>query len=263
MSRSSGTQTQTTTSEPPSYLKPFLQQAATSAQQQFQSGGTPVVGFSPDSIMAMHRARVRSTQGSPVANAAENFAVQTLNGGMMGQNPFLAGGENPFLEETFNRAADAVTNRVQTNFGRAGRNVRGADAAGVASMHMNDLASQIFGNAYESDANRRLAAFTNERQLQQGILPFVGSMAADDFADIGALANVGAQKEALQREQVGAPGRNLDEFISRLMGFPGGTVTQSIPMERNGLAGALGGAQMGSMFGPWGMLGGAILGGLL
>lgn len=262
MSSRGSPQTTTTTSEPPRYLQPYLQQGAQRASQLFARGGTPVVGFSPQTEAALNAAELRAMQGSPVTTAAQNFAAQTLTGGMLGQNPFLAGGENPYLDATFNRAAGAVTNQVQSNFGLAGRNVRGADAAGVATDRMNDLAAQIYGGAYENDANRRLSAFMGERNLQQGLIPFAGSLAAQDYADIGQLANVGAQREALSREIAGQPGRSLDEYLARLSGFPGGTVTQVTPTERNVLGGALGGATAGAMLGPWGMLGGAILGGL-
>ena len=118
---------------------------------------------------------------------------------------------------------------------------------------LNNLATNIYGGDYEA-----------ERQRQQALVPFSGQLAGQDYADIGQLANVGAQYEDLQREQAGQPGANLDQLLARLHGFPGGTVTGTTPMERNRLAGALGGAQLGGMFSnsPWATLGGGIFGGL-
>lgn len=209
-------------------------------------------------------AEQRALAGSPVTDAAQNYATQSLSGGLMGQNPFLSGGSNPYLDATFNQAADAVTNQVQSNFGTAGRDVRGADAAGLAGDRYNDLATNIYGGAYESDANRRLAAYQGERSLQQGIIPFAGQLASQDYADIGQLANVGQTHENLMAQYLNQPQTSLNNYLGQLSGLAGGygVTTAQTPTERNVLAGALGGASAGAMLGPWGMLGGGILGGL-
>lgn len=245
MSTKSSPQTTTTTNEPPRYLLPHLNQGLHTAHEQFLGGmGSPVVPFSDATQTALQRATDRSMAGSPVTQAAQNYATRTLGGGFMGSNPYL--------DATFNKAQGAVTNAIQSNFGMAGRNPRGVDAAGFAADQYNDLANQIYGGDYQA-----------ERGRQQQLVPFAGQLAAQDYADIGQLANVGAQQEALAREYAMQPSNELDVYLSRLSGMPGSTVTQQIPMERNRLAGALGGAQMGSMFGPWGILGGGILGGIL
>ena len=44
---SSSPQTQTTTTEPPKYLLPYLQEGAGAAQQMYAGGGTPVTPFTP------------------------------------------------------------------------------------------------------------------------------------------------------------------------------------------------------------------------
>jgi hypothetical protein len=239
---STGSKPQTTTTEPPGYVIPYLRQGLEGADQIYQSGiENYAVPFSPESEQAMALATSRATNGSPVSQAAQNYATQTLGGGFMGSNPWL--------DRTFNKAAGAVTNQVQSNFGTAGRNPRGIDAAGFAQEGYNDLATQIYGGDYQA-----------ERARQQQLVPFSGQLANQDYADIGQLANVGAQRDAYSRDAANAPGRSLDNVLGRIGGMPGATTTQ--PTERNWLAGATGGASMGSMFGPWGMLGGAILGGL-
>lgn len=263
MSTRSSPQTTTTSSEPPAYIRPYLQHGADEAARLYNTrSGTGFVPFSSQTEQALGMAEARALGGSPVTQAAQNYATQGLSGGFMGSNPFLQGGANPYLDATFNRAAGGVTNQLQSNFARAGRNVGGADAAGLAGEQYNDLAAQIYGGAYESDANRRLAAYQGERNLQQNLVPFAGQLASQDYADIGQLANVGAQREGLEREYQMQPSTELDAYLARLTGLPGSSVTQSTPMERNRLAGALGGAQMGGLFGPWGVLGGGILGAL-
>jgi len=244
MSRSAGTQTSTTTSEPPAYLQPYLQNAAQGADQMYQQGGTPFVGPSYQTEQALNLAQSRATNGSPVNQSAQDLATKTMQGGFLG--------ENPYLNATFDRAAQGVTNQVQSNFGRAGRNVGGADAAGVAADRYGNLATDIYGGAYR-----------DERQLMQQTIPFAGQLANQDYMDIGQLSNVGAQREAYSQDQANQPGRSLDEYLARLQGFPGGVVSQSQPMERNILGGAMGGAMAGSQMGPWGMIGGGLLGGLM
>jgi hypothetical protein len=239
---STGSKPQTTTTEPPGYALPYLRQGLQGADQIYQSGiENYAVPFSPETESALAMATNRATAGSPVNQAAQNYTTQTLNGGFMGANPWL--------DQMFNKASGAVTNQVQSNFGTAGRNPRGIDAAGFAQEGYNDLAAQIYGGDYQA-----------ERGRMQQLAPFAGQIANADYTDIGQLANVGAQRDAYTREAATAPGRNLDNFLARINGMPGSTITQ--PMERNWLAGATGGASMGSMFGPWGMLGGAVLGGL-
>lgn len=241
MSRSSGTQSSTTVSEPPSYLRPFLQQGAQGAAGLYNRGGTPVVGFAPETQAALGLTTQRALAGSPVNQAAQNLATQTLQGGFMGANPYI--------EDIVNRSSGSIIRNLQGSFGLAGRNVGGRDAAGLAADRMIDLNAAIRAPLYES-----------ERARQQQTMALSPQLASQDYLDFGQLANVGAQREALEREQVGQPGRALDEYLARLQGFPGGTVTQSIPTERNILGGALAGAGAGSMFGPWGTLIGGGLG---
>lgn len=239
----SSPQTQTQITEPPAYLQPFLQQGVQGAQNLYQSGGTPTVPFSDQTQQALDSAQNRAFNGSPLVNQAQGNAIQTLSGGFMGKNPYL--------DDTFNRAAGAVTNQVQSNFGVSGRNARGVDAAGFAADQYNDLATQIYGGNYQA-----------ERDRQQQALALAPQLAAQDYIDIGQMANVGAQYDAQAREQAGQPAQNLDDYLSRLGIYGGSTSTSQIPMERNRLAGALGGYQLGSQFGGYGGAVGGILGGL-
>mgnify|MGYP000685728203 CR=1 FL=1 len=110
----SGSQTSTTTNAPPAYLQPYLQNAAQQATSMYGQGPQ----LSADQQNANQMVRTRALNGSPVVDSAQNFVNTTLNGGFMGQNPYL--------DATFNRAAGAVTNQVQSNFGTAGRNPRPA-----------------------------------------------------------------------------------------------------------------------------------------
>lgn len=60
---------------------------------------------------------------------------------------------NPYLDATFNQAANAVQNRVSSEFAGSGRNLE--SSIPVQNDQLNQLATQIYGGNY-----------ANERQLQ-------------------------------------------------------------------------------------------------
>lgn len=178
-------QTTTTTNAPPAYIAPYLSQAAGAASDQYGQGAYV----------------------SPLQQAAVGYGTNVLNGSYLNSNPYL--------DATFNRAAGAVTNQVQSNFGTAGRNVRGPDAAGTAQYGAagagggyDDLANLIYGGNYQAERNR-----------QQQILPMTN--------DLG---------------RIGNPSTALDDYIARLRNISGGygSTTSSTPTQSNlysGLAG--------------------------
>lgn len=175
-----GNQDQTTsrTNEPPAYLAPYLQQAAGAAQTQYGQGNYV----------------------APVQQSAIDYGTNVLNGNYLNSNPYL--------DATFNKAAGAVTNAVQSNFGRAGRDVRGPDAAGIASGQYSDLAASIYGGNYQA-----------ERDRMQQIVPQANQL--------GAVTN---------------PSQSLDDYIARLRNIGGnsGTATSTTPTQNNWWAGLAG-----------------------
>lgn len=170
--------TQTSSRDPPAYLAPYLTQAAGAAQTAYQ-GGNYV---------------------APVQQSAIDYSQNVLNGNYLNSNPYL--------DATFNKAAGAVTNAVQSNFGRAGRDVRGPDAAGIASGQYSDLAASIYGGNYQA-----------ERDRQQQLVPQANQL--------GAATN---------------PNQSLDDYIARLTQLGGGygTTSSRIPTQSNFLGGLAG-----------------------
>lgn len=171
-------QTTTTTNAPPAYIAPYLSDAAAAAHDQYGKGAYV----------------------SPLQQAAVGYGTNVLNGSYLNSNPYL--------DATFNRAAGAVTNQVQSNFGLAGRNVRGPDAAGLATDKYSDLANLIYGGNYQA-----------ERDRQQQILPMTNQLGT-----------------------IGNPSTALDDYIARLRNIGGGygSSTSSTPTQSNlysGLAG--------------------------
>jgi hypothetical protein len=162
-------------------------------------------------------------------------------------------GSNPYLDQTFNRAALQTQNQLASEFARSGRSVDASE--GLRSQQLNDLANQIYGGAYGQ-----------ERQLMQGTLPFAQSLANQDYFDISQLGNVGQQIEGLAGQYANAPGANFDTYLGRILGNGQGQSGQTtqVDQSRNRGAGALGGALVGNILFPGlgGIIGGGLLGGL-
>lgn len=88
---------------------------------------------------------------------AQTFNPPAPIGGGMGQNPFL--------NRTFNRAADSVEGRMRNSTA-----MQGLSNSGVQQMYnrnLNDLATGIYGGAYDRDANRRMQSGLAISQMQQ------------------------------------------------------------------------------------------------
>lgn len=309
------TTTSTQTSEPPAYVRPYLATTADQARRMYEQGpnqyygGETVTPFSSQTQQALDLTQQRALNGSPVSNAAEGFAQRTLSGAPTSQfggaqnpwatqaNPF-GGGSNPYLDNAFNKSADAVQNRLNTGFASSGRNLEAARP--LAAQELNDLASNIYGGDYQNERNRQAQfagqlnsigaqGYENERSrmagdisqqrgLQGQLAALSPVLAGQDYADIQALQGVGSQYEDLRSRQnadaisrwdysQNAPGIALDQYIARLNNQPGGSQSVTTPYFTNQGASILGGASagygLGSQFGGNGGIYGTILGGIL
>jgi hypothetical protein len=306
----------TTTQEPPAFIQPYMQYGAQQSRGLYETGGpqyyggNTVVPFSNQTEQALGLTEQRALQGSPVTDAAQTYAANTLGAAPSSQfgsaaNPWATnanpygGATNPYLDATFNKAADSVQNRLETQFAGSGRNVSASMPANAD--YLNDLATQIYGGAYENERGRqygydaaqlgigssgyeserdRMAQDLEQQRARQfGVAGLAPSLANQDYIDLNALGGVGGQVEdlggRLMEDQAArwdfsqnAPQVNLDNYIARITGgYPGGTTNATTPTYRNRTAGAAGGAlsgaSMGSAFGPWGTAVGAVAGGLL
>lgn len=270
----------TQTTRPPEYAIPYinsgLQNINTMLQQggPQQYGGPTVVPFSQQTNQALNMQQDRALAGSPVVDAAQGFTTDLL-GGNSPLAGMAEGGENPYLDATFDQAAGAVNRNLDTVLARSGRDVNAN--MGARADQLGDLATKIYGGAYENDANRRLSAASTLGSQQLSAAGQAIPLANQDYFDIGQLRNVGGQVENLAGQyqqdamrrfnfEQNRPENALNAYLSRLSGQPlGQSNTQT--MFRNPMAGALGGAASGaaagSMFGPWGTLIGAGAGGLM
>lgn len=244
--------------EPPAFQLPFLTEGLNLSRGLFEQGapeqyqGNTVVPFAPQTEQALAMQTARATNGSSMVDAAQNYVTNTLN------NPST----NPHLDAMFGQAARNSRGVLESEFARSGRNM-GAAAPARADM-LTDLATRIYGGAYEGDRNHRAQ-----------MMGFVSPLAEQDYRDISALRGVGAEVEAQTGQVIddavrrhdyeqNAPGAWLDAYLNRIHGNMGGTTTTQLPPSyTNRGAGALGGALAGYQMGggnPWLSLLGGLFG---
>jgi hypothetical protein len=146
--------TTTSTQMPPAYMLPYL---STALQQSNSLLGTPgpqyypgqtVAGFSSPQQQAMKSIfnMGMGKTGQDGLDAANQFDKMLLNGG----------GSNPWLDQTFQQAAGASRNQLAGEFAGAGRNT--SAAMPLRAEQLNNLATGIYGGAYQNNIQNALAA---------------------------------------------------------------------------------------------------------
>ena len=242
MSKGGGsTRTITQSSGPPAYAQPFLEYGMSQAKEMYEGGppqyypGQTVVGYSPESEMALAGQRQMATSGSPFIPMTQAAVMQNL----MGTNPLQSAAFKP------------VVDQVAAQFAGAGRYGSGAQQGAVASA----LAPMAY-------------------QAQQDAIAQAPAAYEFGFRDLQKLAEVGAAREGQSQAELEAdmarfqfeqesPLNALANYMSIIQGGTvGGEKSQPVYRQPIGsaLSGALGGAQLGGMFGAPGL--GAAAGGL-
>lgn len=289
--------TQTTKITPPDYQLPYLQGGMQQSQNLFNQGGpqqytgNTVTPFSSQTEQALGGIQQRALNGSPLVDAAQNFAQRGLQTPVSssfgtGPNPY-AGATNPYLDQVFNHAADQSYSNLAGEYARGGRNI-GASMP-VQSDILSGLANQIYAPAYENSQNRALQYDTQQQGLrandlqsqrmnQQGLLSSALPLANQDYTDLGQLAGVGNQIENKTGQIIddrvnrwnfeqNRPQQNLDSFLQRVNGTNvGQNQTTKLPNQQSSplaglLGGGLAGASLGAMTAAPGATGLAALGG--
>lgn len=281
----------TQTTEPPAFIQPYMQYGAEQGRALYETGGpqyypgNTVVPFSQQTEAALAGTEARARNGSPVVNAAQNYATNLLGSSPTsqfgsGSNPYASshnpygGASNPHLDAVFNHGADAITNRIQSDFAGSGRNISagaplaadelGSLYAGIYAPAYENERSRQFGfdtqqlgigaQGYESERDRMAQDIQQQRGQQFGAASLAPNLGAQDYLDLQALGGVGGQVEDLAGNYMqdqsarwdygqNAPQMNLDNYIARITGsYPGANATSTTPTYRNRAAGALGGA---------------------
>ena len=185
-----GTTTSVQRSDPWEGVQPYLHDVYGEASRQYWDPNAWPRPFPYSSVApraretedALQAQAARARAGSPLVRAAQNEAARTIEGTYQNAGPaydYLRGfaadpaaGANPYLDSLYDRAAERVRARIEAPFVAGGRYGSGAQAEAVARA-ATDLASQLYGGAYENDRSRQFSAATalqqaheNERERQ-------------------------------------------------------------------------------------------------
>jgi len=254
-----GTNTVTRTELDPT-MRPYVQYGLSEAQRLYQTPNVPqyypgqtYIGPSAQTTAALQAAQTRAMRGNPLVPAAQQQLQQTIQGEYLGANPFLQAALQPGFEAA-QRQYESATNAALSNFSRAGRYGSGAMRGALTNVG-GEYARALTGAAGQLG----YANYADERTRQQAALQAAPAMAAQDYADIQRLSQIGQQTEAYQEmalqdainrfnfEQQ-APYARLQSFLSGAYGAPSG-MQQVTPVYRNPVGGAFGGALSGAALG--------------
>ena len=245
MSKGGGSQrTITQTTAPSAFAQPFLEYGMQEAKDLYQSARpqyypkSTVVGFSPETQMALSGYRSAATAGSPMIPAVQQAVMQNLTG------------TNPLFQQALQPTIAAALNPAQMS-GRYG--------SGYAQKAVAEAVAPLMYQA-------------QQQAIQQA------PMAREfGFADLQTMAQVGAAREAQEQAELAAaierfqfqearPAQKLADYLTMVQGGSGALGGRTItPQYRQPAAGFFGGALSGAALGAdtgFGAGYGATLGGL-
>lgn len=149
----------------PSAILPYYQTALGQGQNLLSSGGPQyypgqqVAPLNPLQEGGLNQVASLGSGPNISQNAANMNSFET-SGALL--NPSM----NPYLQGTFQQGAQQVENNLDSQFGSAGRNV--IASAPVQSDEMNNLATQLYGGAYQSGLNATTQASALAPSIQSG-----------------------------------------------------------------------------------------------
>lgn len=157
---------------------PFLSSVgAAGAQTTNTSSLNPFITGAAANPMA---GQFRSAAGAPVTGAGMDTLTRAATGGMM---------QNPWLDATFDQGARAIRDQLDTAFNRSGRSLNNTSYADAFSRNLGDFASNLYGQAYDSDMTRRMNSAGQLAGYEQGgvdrMLAALGSEAQLGEAGLG------------------------------------------------------------------------------
>jgi hypothetical protein len=158
-----------TVSEIPEELKPLAERYSQAGIELFD---TPFQEYTakrfaelnPTQMQGINMITDRAKNGSATVDNAESALNQIINGSA-----------NPYLDAMFDAASGKVSSAVNGNFALGGRYGSGAHTGTLADS-LGNLAANMYGNAYENDAARRMQAI--------GMAPEFGNLAYNDANQI-------------------------------------------------------------------------------
>lgn len=224
----------TTTTGIDPMLKPYVQYGLKEGQKLYQSAGPQFfkgqtyVSPSEATQSALQMAQQRATAGSPLARAAQQQQLETIQNKDV--NPYLASALEAAYAPTVSASQEAIRG-LQAGASRAGR--YGSDAMAQIAQRQSEGLGRALGQSLNT-----LAYGSSEAQAQraQQAAQNAPQMAQSDYADIQALLKAGQGTEQYQQAALqdainrwnyeqNLPQMKLQQFANLFSNVPGGTTT--------------------------------------
>lgn len=188
-----GKSTQKVVQEIPPFLQNQLTQTYNLASdiQPAVFAGERVAGFNPLQTLAQQLTADRALAGDPTVQKAQTMLGDTLSGNFL---------ENPFLSNQIDNAISGAVNQATSQYALGGR--LGSGAFGTAlGAGITGAAAPILANQYEAERGRMMQA-----------AQMAPTLAQQDFLNLQALSDVGAQQQSMSQAQIQAQ----QDFINEL-----------------------------------------------
>lgn len=214
----------------PSWLQPYL-----SSELSAASRVTPGLSGSPGGTVTLPNGQTVTMPASPGVSASSLVAPQTPmqqqgiqaiqntansninpSASAAAANQFETSGAllnpamNPYLQNTFNLAANSVQNQLASEFAGNGSNV--INSLPVQSSEMNNLATQLYGGAYQQGLQSMTQASALAPSIQQGT-----------YIPGQELYQAGTTQQQQQQNLINAP-YNALSWYSGLLGLNGSSL---------------------------------------
>lgn len=173
----------TTTNNIDARFSPLIDYATQTAGKVNAAGFTPYTGQRFADMNSTQQAGINMIQnralgGDPTMNQAQQTLQQTLAGGQT----------NPYLDSLVNKAQSGVMSNMGALQARSG-SFGNSGIAEQGAKQMGDIATQMYGNAYNTDRANQMAALN--------LAPQYGNQAYQDAAQ---LMKVGGQMQDQQQQ---------------------------------------------------------------
>jgi len=152
MSGGGGGGTSTTQNQVDARFSPLIDYATQAAKGVSESGFTPYTGqryagLNSTQNTGLDMITQRATNGSPVMNQANQTLISTLQGGQT----------NPYLDSMVSKAQGGVMGNMAALEKRSG-SFGNSGIAEQGAKQMGDIATQMYGNAYNTDRANQMSA---------------------------------------------------------------------------------------------------------
>ena len=231
-----------------------MQQATGIANTPYQSyTGQRYADLNQTQNLGIGMTQDRALNGDQTINTGANYLQNQLQSGPMAatSNPY-AQQQNPYLDSMVDLAQQSVARNWNTTtkpqieasmvqsgaFGNSGLNEYMANSQKAAAQQMSDIATQMYGNAYntqaqlgESAASRQDAANQNWRSNNLNAAQLGLSYGNQAYTDAGQLLNAGNLQQQQQQQNLDfgyQQFQNAQDYPYKQLAATGGVVGQNI-----------------------------------